>query len=154
MQVQILLKSFKIRAGTEKLIADHICSDELRKAECFANFVKLMGGVEFSTDLAFFSAASSKICYNNASCILANNEKILNELQMSKLWIYEGLKFDRDLFSGTLRVEKKQIDLYLRSMREMIGKQFQAEVDEEKKSILLIQAKDIDTKIVEVAQAQ
>lgn len=154
MQVQVMLKSFKIRAGTEKLIADHICSDELRKADCFANFVKLMGGIEFSTDLAFFSVASYKICYSNTSCILANNEKIMTELQMNKLWIYEHLQIDRSLFSGVLQVEKKIIDKYLRSTREIIGKQFQAEVDEEKKSILLIQAKEVDAKIVEVAQAQ
>lgn len=154
MEIRIFQKSLKIKAATEKLIADNTCSDELKKADCFSNFILVMGGVEFSSDLALFTRSSYRICYKNPSCVMANTFKLLSQFNVKNLWVFQEPKSDPDFYAASVRIEKGLVDKYLRAIRKTATEKFQIETDDMKKNNLLQYIKAIDAKIVEVSQAQ
>jgi len=154
MEIKMFQKSLKIQAATEKLIADHACSDELKKADCFVNFVRVAGGVEFPSDLALFTIASYRICYKENSCMMKADGKFLSEVNLKNLWLFKEGKEDLVFFANTLKNEKKSMDQYFRAVRKSAVEKFQTEVDAAKKQEVLNYVKILDMKIVEVTQLQ
>ncbi len=152
MQVKKFQKSIKIQAATAKLIADHACSDELKKTECFDNFVRVTGGIEFSTDIALFSLGSDKICYKNPYCEMAMSDKVIAQIDPKSLWVVTEKEWDPVFFAEAIKLEKGLVNRYLRTIRKSATDKFAEEADLQKKSEILNYIKTIDSKIIELSK--
>jgi hypothetical protein len=154
MQAKIFQKSIKIQAATAKLIADHTCSDELKKTECFDNFIRVTGGIEFSSDLALFGIGTYKVCYKNQYCMMAINDRMISQIDIKNFWVVTERQEDPAFFSEALKIEKGLVNRYLRTVRKSATDKFMTESDIQKKSDILNYIKTIDSKIIELSKSE
>jgi hypothetical protein len=152
MQAKILQKSIKIQAATAKLIADHTCSDELKKAECFDNFMRVTGGIEFSADLALFSLGSYKVCYKNQDCVMAITDKMVAQIDPKNLWVVAAKPDDPVFFNEAIKLEKGLLNRFLRQIRKSAIEKYGIETDTQKKFNIVNYVRTIDSKIIELSK--
>lgn len=154
LQAKIFQRSIKIQAAISKLIADHTCSDELKKVECYDNFVRVTGGIEFSSDLAVYQVGQSKICYGNTYCMMAMNEKLISQISAQSLWVVGEIPEDPAFFNEAFILEKSLINRYLREIRKTATESFMGEKDLDRKNDILNYIKTIDSKFIELSKSK